>query len=241
MMMSMNLTQTTNLAVLRPRVSSKVARRSLVVRAQQDPIAPKESAVPDDVISYAKSLPGISQPFPQLFDPFNLLGNAAGTKDGVNEVKRWRESELTHGRVAMLAALGFITQEQILGANAPRPFPHVQGPAINHFQQVEQQGAVFWLPLLLIIAISESYRVQVGWANPTSGNFYKLNADYKPGTLGFDPLNLYPSDSKAQYDLETKELNNGRLAMIAIAAFVAQELVVEKPIFENLNLTGYRK
>ena len=75
----------------------------------------------------AKSLPGISQPFPQLFDPFNLLGNAAGTKDGVNEVKRWRESELTHGRVAMLAALGFITQEQILGANAPRPFPHVQG------------------------------------------------------------------------------------------------------------------
>ena len=75
----------------------------------------------------AKSLPGITQPFPQLFDPFNLLGNAAGTKDGVNEVKRWREAELTHGRVAMLAALGFITQEQILGANAPRPFPHVSG------------------------------------------------------------------------------------------------------------------
>ena len=51
MMMSMNLTQTTNLAVLRPRASTKVARRSLVVRAQQDPIAPKDSAVPDDVIS----------------------------------------------------------------------------------------------------------------------------------------------------------------------------------------------
>ena len=80
----------------------------------------------------AKSLPGITQPFPQLFDPFNLLGNAAGTKDGVNEVKRWREAELTHGRVAMLAALGFVTQEQILGANAPRPFPHVSGELVPH-------------------------------------------------------------------------------------------------------------
>ena len=29
-------------------------------------------------------------------------------------------------------------------------------------------------------------------------------------------------------------LNNGRLAMIAIAAFVAQELRVQQPIFENL-------
>lgn len=75
----------------------------------------------------AKSLPGISAPFPQLFDPANLLGNAAGQANGINEVKRWRESEITHGRVAMLASLGFITQEQILGANAPRPFPHVQG------------------------------------------------------------------------------------------------------------------
>ena len=31
--------------------------------------------------------------------------------DGVcRELRRWREAELTHGRVAMLAALGFIVQ-----------------------------------------------------------------------------------------------------------------------------------
>ena len=57
-----------------------------------------------------------------IFDPADFLGNARQKAD----VKRWRESEITHGRVAMLAALGFITQEQII--DFPNlPFPHVEG------------------------------------------------------------------------------------------------------------------
>jgi len=218
------------------RVAPQVSRsRTLVV---QNAIAPKKSAVPDDALSYAQSLSGISDPFPQIFDPLNLLGNAASSADSANEVKRWRESEITHGRVCMLASLGFITQEQILGTNAPRPFPHVQGPAINHFQQVETQGAIFWVPLLIGIFLAESYRINVGWAEPWGGNINQLRDDYKPGDLGFDPLGLYPDDPEEAYQLETKELNNGRLAMIATAAFVAQELKVERPIFANLNLAG---
>ena len=43
-----------------------------------------------------------------------------------------------------------------------------------------------------------------------------------PGEIGFDPLGLTPTDPKEKYDLQTKELNNGRLAMIGIAGFVAQ-------------------
>lgn len=49
------------------------------------------------------------------------------------------------GCVAMLAALGFLVGEQVAD------FPiflnvdgHVTGPAINHFQQVEAEGAIFW-------------------------------------------------------------------------------------------------
>lgn len=69
---------------------------------------------------------GISDPFPNMFDPANLLGNAGSSNSGSAEVKRWRESELTHGRVAMLAALGFVVQEQI--QDYPNtPFPHVEG------------------------------------------------------------------------------------------------------------------
>ena len=74
----------------------------------------------------AKGMSGISDPFPNMFDPANLLGNAGSSNSGTSEVKRWRESELTHGRVAMLAALGFVVQEQI--QDYPNtPFPHVEG------------------------------------------------------------------------------------------------------------------
>ena len=31
----------------------------------------------------------------------------------VQDIKRWRESEVVHGRVAMLAALGFVVGEQL--------------------------------------------------------------------------------------------------------------------------------
>ena len=60
----------------------------------------------------------------------------------------------------------------------------IAGPAINHFQQVERQGAIFWEPLLLLIALAESYRVSVGWKNPTQGGLQQLEEDYEPGNLG---------------------------------------------------------
>jgi light-harvesting complex I chlorophyll a/b binding protein 1 len=53
------------------------------------------------------------------------------------------------------------------------------------------------------------------------------------GDLGFDPLGLTPTDSDEFDALRTKELNNGRLAMLGVAGIVAQELVNGKTILEN--------
>ena len=61
----------------------------------------------------AKTLPGISAPFENMFDPANLIGRADGSVRPVQEIKRWREAEITHSRVAMLAALGFVIGEQL--------------------------------------------------------------------------------------------------------------------------------
>merc|ERR1711903_320994 len=120
---------------------------------------------------FIKTLPGISAPFDKdFFDPLGLHKSAS-----IKDVRRWREAELTHGRVAMLAALGFDG--------------NITGPAIGHYQQL---GQGFWEPLLLAIGICESYRVAVGWATPKSTGFNSLKEDYIPGDLGFDPLGLKP-------------------------------------------------
>ena len=53
------------------------------------------------------------------------------------------------------------------------------GPAINHFQQVEQKGAIFWVPLVFAIGLAEAYRVGLGWEYPKSENFFQLRDDYE--------------------------------------------------------------
>merc|ERR1712182_43130 len=92
---------------------------------------------------------------------------------------------------------------------------NITGPAIGHYQQL---GQGFWEPLLLAIGICESFRVAVAWATPKGNGFNQLKEDYTPGDLGFDPLGLKPDDEQELFELQTKELNNGRLAMIAIPA-----------------------
>jgi hypothetical protein len=129
----------------------------------------------------------------------------------------------------MLAVVG-----ALVGENSAILFDgKITGPFINQFQQVPSG---FWEPLALVVGIIEAYRVSLGWANPAE-DFNKLKPTYVPGFLGFDPLGLLPtSDPKGLKEIQTKELNNGRLAMIAIAGFVVQEEINGTGIVANLAL-----
>ncbi|GLC43994.1 hypothetical protein PLESTB_000217800 [Pleodorina starrii] len=218
---------------LTSQMAAAQPRRSVGARAGKTvsgKTASKSSSFSDVAsVEYLKSLPGVTAPFEDVFDPAGFARTAS-----IRDVRRWREAEITHGRVSMLAALGFIVGEQL------QDFPlffnfdgRVSGPAITHFSQI---GQGFWEPLLIAIGVAESYRVAVGWATPTNTGFNSLKDDYEPGDLGFDPLGLKPTEPEALKEMQTKELNNGRLAMIAIAAFVAQELVEQTEIFEHLFL-----
>ena len=57
-------------------------------------------------------------------------------------------------------------------------------------------------------------------------------ADYVPGNLGFDPLGLY-NIRKNKKQMETAEIKNGRLAMIAITAFAFQEFATKLPVIQE--------
>merc|ERR1719235_997175 len=134
---------------------------------------------------FAYGLPGNISPAGN-FDPANLL---EGTSK--EEVFRWREAELTHGRVGMLASAGFLVQESFHPL-----FSADNGPAI---EQIPQLPPWLWVTMTIGIGIAESLRIQKGWANPYEGpersqNEFTLKPDYMPGDLAFDPLGLAPED-----------------------------------------------
>merc|ERR1712006_73936 len=47
---------------------------------------------------------------------------------------------------------------------------------------------------------------------------------------GFDPLGLYPKDEAGKMEMQEKEMIHGRVAMVAIVAFAAQEFVSKVPV-----------
>jgi len=200
-------------------------------------VAPKAAPGLTAGQEYALTLPGISAPFDNMFDPLGLTKTAKPA-----DVKRYRESEIVHGRVAMLAALGFVIGEQLEDFPAFMNFDgQVTGPAIYQFQKVEEVRPLFWEALVIAIGLAESYRVSVGWATPTGNGFNNLKDEYQPGQLYFDPLGIAPKDEEEFFVMQTKELNNGRLAMVGIAGFVLQELVNGREIFEHLLLSLERE
>ena len=201
--------------------------------------------------AYVQTLPGISGPL-GFFDPAGFCGdnNGADGSATLGKVKFYREVELKHGRVAMLASLGEAASRAsalpnprryilprhtgfLVGENFHPLFGgNIDVPSYVAFQQTPLQ--TFWPAVVFVIASLEVFSVFTfedpnveGWA---------IRADHEPGTLGsnnrrWDPLGLAPSDPAEFKAMQTKELNNGRLAMIAIAGMIAQELVTKTKLF----------
>jgi hypothetical protein len=108
----------------------------------------------------------------------------------------------------------------------------------GRFVGLSQVPVPFWMLLTIAIGASEQKRATIGWVEPKDVPVDKpglLRADYTPGDIGFDPLGLKPEDPEEFKILQTKELQNGRLAMIAAAGFLAQELVDGKGIIEHFS------
>ena len=167
------------------------------------------------------------------FDPLNLAEDA-----DAGRVRFYREAELKHGRVAMLAATGFLFQEHFHFADGP--FAGIDSPSYVSFEQGWLAGG-YWIFLAVVAGNFEVASIACFEELDFSGDKallhpdndavrFRVKADHAAGDYGFDPLGLKPRDAAGLKEMQTKELNNGRLAMIGIAGMVAQELVTHAKI-----------
>ena len=188
---------------------------SMAVRSTRSAISMQaEGAVPEapppfNPVKYAESLPGISGPL-GFFDPLGYCSEATEGK-----IKFYREVEVKHARMAMLAAIGFPLAEQFHPL-----FASDDAPSFTAFQQTPLQ--TFWPAVVFAIAIPEVFST-FNFSPPTEATWSMKSEHVSGDYFSFDPLGLKPTNPAELKEMQTKELNNGRLAMIAIAGMVVQE------------------
>lgn len=145
------------------------------------------------------------------FDPLGFSDNY--------DMKWMREAELKHGRVAMLAVVGTLVQQYV-------HLPDARYEATNPVDAFFQVG---WSPMLQIFLFC-------GWLESVThggkmGMFDMFtDSTREPGDLGGGTnragANQLKGKSPSQVaDMKLKELENGRLAMVAIGGIIHHAII----------------
>ena len=192
----------------------------------------------DAVFSSPPSRRVMSQAIPFLECPkvlvdCDLAGNVGFDPLGFAKNKgllmEYREAEIKHARLAMLAAAGWPLSEEfdpVIAAQTGLP------RAVDEFDRapsvlnggLEKISPVWWGFCLGLTAAIDLYGVSKARAD---------NEAYFPGKLDFDPLNLYPKDEPGQQRMQLCEIKHGRLAMISVIGFVVQEYVTKEGVVDE--------
>jgi len=149
-----------------------------------------------------------------FFDPLKL-------SDGIDQATfdQYRAAELKHGRVAQLAVVGYLVQENYRLPGAI----DLDGTTFDSIPNgVEAIGVIPSLGWLQLVA-SIGYWELIGWE------------DKKGTEIGDYGFYLGKAPQGAQLtDLRTKEIQNGRLAMLAIGELITHNIVRAIPLWSSL-------
>mmetsp|Transcript_32348 Transcript_32348/g.54525 ORF Transcript_32348/g.54525 Transcript_32348/m.54525 type:complete len:210 (-) Transcript_32348:187-816(-) len=150
----------------------------------------------------------------EVYDPLGMLKLHDINPQVCPHPKWLREAELKHCRIAMLATMGAFTGQQ--GFVFPG-FSAVADPVANLNKYVADYPQGF-AQIILAIGVIE------GWFFP--GEFWFGGGERAAGDLGYDPLQLGKKKTQEEKDfVALQELKNGRLAMIAMAAYTSEHWI----------------
>lgn len=121
-------------------------------------------------------------------------------------------AEIKHGRVCMMACVGYVVQEFV-------HLPNEMYSESNPLLAMSTIPHAAWAQIIFFIACCELATFKA--------TFSSAGADYN-----FDPLGMMSKvDVK---DMRVREIINGRLAMLGIMGFMAQTLQTGKPVVAQL-------
>eukprot|EP00326_Haptolina_ericina_P006192 CAMPEP_0181209716 /NCGR_PEP_ID=MMETSP1096-20121128/22823_1 /TAXON_ID=156174 ORGANISM="Chrysochromulina ericina, Strain CCMP281" /NCGR_SAMPLE_ID=MMETSP1096 /ASSEMBLY_ACC=CAM_ASM_000453 /LENGTH=206 /DNA_ID=CAMNT_0023300913 /DNA_START=26 /DNA_END=646 /DNA_ORIENTATION=- len=200
MSMMLSLSATSFVAPMAPTPSRSMIRMQDAATIEEPPAPPplpkiKTMRVGDNTLAGDMN-----------FDPLQI----ADTPEGL---AWYREAEVKHARLAMLAAFGWPISEvtnfgKLLTSDG-------RAPSLLNGGLGEING-VYWG---VVVGLA------IYWEAQGLDKQYGKKADYLPGMLGFDPLG---ADSPS---MRAAEITNGRVAMLAITAFAFEEALTKAPIF----------
>ena len=125
-----------------------------------------------------------------------------------------REAELKHGRIAMLATVGWILTlfvNPVLGVGPVE----AHNAAVASGAGAQVLTGIAALEFIGTVALKQTF-----------------DGKRAPGDFSFDPMNLYGKlDGKGKETMQLKELENGRLAMMAFSGLVTVAVALPDKAF----------